>query len=84
MKNKYPDLWLFFYLFSRSIFLISILSLAGIFLGQIISFFKTGSHIYFSKDDIYFVIKVGCGVGGMLGSGLWLLARVEFYFKNKK
>ncbi|EBW3178619.1 hypothetical protein DPD67_24505 [Salmonella enterica subsp. enterica serovar Javiana] len=54
------------------------------FLGQIISFFKTGSHIYFSRDDIYFVIKVGCGLGGMLGSGLWLLARVEFYFKNKK
>lgn len=49
MKNKYPDLWLFFYLFSRSIFLISILSLAGIFLGQIISFFKTGSHIYFVR-----------------------------------
>ncbi|EAA7987813.1 hypothetical protein CJ745_21325 [Salmonella enterica subsp. enterica] len=84
MKNKYPGLWLFFYLFSRCIFLISMLSLAGIFFGQIVSFFRTGSHISFSRDDLYFVIKVGCGVGGGLGSGLWLMAMVEFYCKNKK
>ncbi|EIN27816.1 hypothetical protein EC881467_5774 [Escherichia coli 88.1467] len=49
-----------------------------------VSFFKAGSHISFSKDDIYFIVKIGCGVGGLLGSGLWLLAKVEFYFKNKK
>lgn len=40
MKNKYPDLWLFFYLFSRSIFLISILSLAGIFWDKLSVFLK--------------------------------------------
>ncbi|HCB8340276.1 TPA: hypothetical protein M2F29_005111 [Escherichia coli] len=84
MKNKSPDLWLLFYLFSRCILLISILSFSGILFGQVVSFFKAGSHISFSKDDIYFIVKIGCGVGGLLGSVLWLLAKVEFYFKNKK
>ncbi|HHP7426468.1 TPA: hypothetical protein ACSC6M_003369 [Enterobacter roggenkampii] len=84
MKNKSPDLSLLFYLFLRCILLLSVLSFVGILLGQFVSFFKTGSHISLSKDDIYFIVKIGCGVGGVLGSGLWLLAKVEFYLKNKK
>ena len=84
MKNKSPDLWLLFYLFSRCILLISILSFSGILFGQVVNFFKSGSHISFSKDDISFLVEIGLGVLVMLGSGLWLLAKVEFYFKNKK
>lgn len=82
MKNKSPDLWLFFYLFSRCILLLSVLSLVGVFFGQIVSFIKTGSNISFSKEDVFFVFKVGFGVGGFLGAGLWIIAKLDFYFKN--
>lgn len=84
MKNKSPDLWLLYYLFSRCVLLISILSFFGILFGEVVSFFKTGSNISFSEGDIFFIFKIGCGVGGLLGGGLWLLAKIDFYFKTKK
>ncbi len=83
MKNKSPDLWLLFYLVSRCVLLISALGLSGFFLGQAINFLH-GGKIAFSRDDLYFFVKMGCGVGCVLGIGLWVMAKINFFFKNKK
>lgn len=51
------------------------------FLGQAINFLH-GGGIAFSRDELYFFVKIGIGVGCVLGIGLWVMAKINFFFKS--
>ncbi|TYL41293.1 hypothetical protein [Dickeya sp. ws52] len=64
-----------------------LVGLIGIPIGLAIVFFKTGGVVFdINKeiDTLIYIIKIGTVIGFILGAGLWIIAEIDRYLKNRR